>query len=108
MKKLMITVGIFLALSNLPPVKPLLEMFFSPPYRYVTVDNGFKDGYENNRMGKSYDEVMLLFDQFKREHNKPDLVLYRTFTIKPYKFWLWGEYLFHPKYKQPYLVTAKN
>lgn len=108
MKKLMITLGIFLILSNLPPIKPLLEMFFTPPYRYVTRDQMFKDGYENNRMGKSYDEVMLLFDQFKQEHNQPNAVLYRKFTIKPYKFWLWGDYLFHPKYRLPYLATAKN
>ena len=29
--------------------------------------------------------------------------IYRTFEIEPLKFWLWAEYIFHPRWEYEYL-----
>jgi hypothetical protein len=100
--KRMIILAIFLVISNLPPLKSLLEVFLSKPYYYTTKTHKF-NGYEYNSKGAVYDEVANGFDEYKEACKQPEIILYRTFTAKPYKFWLWGEYLFHPKYRLLYL-----
>lgn len=100
-KKLLLILGLFLIISNLPPIKPLLEMFFSYEYIYVSDDLVFIES-EIKSKGRNYDEVLRWFDYYKKECKQPDAIVYRAFRINPLKFWLWWEFLTHPKFRLPY------
>ena len=108
MKRLLIFLGILLAASNIPPIKPFIEIFISgSSYYYTTFDHSFNDE-EIAFKGRNYEEVLRIFDNYKTICGECDVVLYRTFIKVPWKFWLWGEYLFHPKYRLAYIEMPKN
>jgi hypothetical protein len=91
-----------LFIANIWPLKNILQIFFGGPYYYTTKAHGF-NAFELNSKGLTFDMAYEEFNRYKETCKQPNITLYRTFMAKPYKFWLWGEYLFHPKYKLPYL-----
>ena len=108
MKRLLIVLVILLAAFNIPPIKPFIEAFLvGNSYYYTTIDHSFDDG-EMAFKGRDYETVLRRFDNYKVVCGTCDLVLYRTFIKVPWKFWLWGEYLFHPKYRLAYFKMPKN
>jgi hypothetical protein len=93
--------GSFLLISNAPSLKALLEAFLSKPYYYTTKSHGF-NARELKSKGLTYDRVISQFEEFKTVCKQLDAKLYRTFKVKLYKIWLWGEYIYHPKYRLSY------
>lgn len=101
-KTLAILAGILLGF-NLPPIKPFLEIFvIESAYAYTTIDQSFYDS-EILFKGRTYETVARNFDNFKVACAECDAILYRTFNKTPWKFWLWGEYVLHQKYRLPYM-----
>lgn len=100
--KTIIILAVIFVLTNVSPIRPFLEIFFSPTYYYTTGDGAFSDS-EMIFKGRLFDGVERRFTNFKEVCKLPDAVLYRTFRREPQRFWLWGQYLFHPKYRLPYL-----
>lgn len=62
---------------------------------------------EESGKGKSFMGCMKMYGHFLCQYPEKDTgdnKLYRTFTIKPWKFWLWRQYLFHSdRFSLPYL-----
>ena len=108
MKRLFIFLAILLVAFNIPPIKPFIDIFISNShYYYTTIDHSFNDS-EMASKGRNYEEVLRIFNNYKVTCGECDVVLYRTFIKVPWKFWLWGEYLFHPKYRLAYLKMPIN
>ena len=108
MKQVLISIGIVLLIFNTPPIKAFMEAFaFSRSYYFTTKDHSF-NGKEMAFKRSTYDMVMRSFDHYKENCGKPNAVLYRTFSVVPWKFWLWGEFIFHPKYRLPYIKMPMN
>lgn len=103
MKKASIILAGIMLLFNLPPIKPFIEVFVvEGSYDYTTINESFYDS-EMLFKGRTCETVLRNFDNFKAVCGECDVVLYRTFIKTPYKFWLWGEYVFYEKYRLPYM-----
>ena len=50
----------------------------------------------------SFESVMINFEAYKKEQNKPDLILHRRFERNWRYWWDWYDYLSHPRWKLPY------
>ena len=108
MKRILIVIIIVIIVSNLPPVKSFIEgIIFAKAKYYTTKAHGFNDS-ELVFQGRTYDHVMRRFDNFKKICGEPNEPLYRTFPIQSWKFWLWGEYVFHPKYRLNFMSMPDN
>ena len=104
----MIVLLVLVVFSNFPPLRPFIEIFVFPrPMYYTTIDHGFNDE-EILFKGRDYETVSRLFENYKEMNGKPNAVLYRTFPIEPWRFWLWLQYLSHPKYRLPYLEMTEH
>lgn len=87
--------------GNFTPVSYLLH----ENYTYSNFDGSFIDSEEAG--GKpAYLTVTYDFRDFLKKHPdkaQKDTTLYRTFTIKPWRFWQWSDFLFCPgRFKLPY------
>ena len=51
-----------------------------------------------------FEVVKIRYKRFLEQHpERRGEILYRTFTIKPWRFWQWSDYLFSPeRFKLPY------
>jgi hypothetical protein len=88
-------------ISNYTPVKGFLDL--KQVYRYSTLQRELQTS-ERPFKGCDYSCVEMVLEEFKQKHPQTtDTTLYRTFTRNPIIFWRWHEYLFHPRYKLPYL-----
>jgi hypothetical protein len=101
MKLRIIIIVIFIILIiNFSPFSSI----FRENYTYSNYDGSFKfeeqgSGYDFNMALRRY-QKFLKNNQAKKEI---DSQLYRTFTIKPWRFWEWGEYIFHhERFALPY------
>jgi hypothetical protein len=93
MKKALIIILAILVISNLP----LFNFFFQENFTYRNYDGSF---YYNEKggKGKSFEGCQRLYGHFLETH--PDIknkTLYRTFTIKPWRFWEWYQMIFQSK-----------
>jgi hypothetical protein len=52
--------------------------------------------------GGSLNAMERDFENYKNEMGGQDLVLYRGFKKKFWKFWKWRDYLFNPVWNYPY------
>jgi hypothetical protein len=99
--KLFIAALIFLILSNLP----IFDFLLQEDYTYSNVDKTFTYSEEGGK-GKSYAGCQRLYGYFLCEHpgnDQGDNRLYRTFTIKPWRFWEWRQMIFHSeRFMLPY------
>lgn len=103
MKKIaFIIVCALIILTNLPPI----SWFLTENYAYSNFDGSFRTE-ESGGKGNSFLTCIRQYNHFLCEHPERetgDNNLYRTFTIKPWFFWEWREYIFHSeRFQLPYL-----
>ncbi len=101
-KKIAIFFIIIVGISNyIPPIKGLLE--FGTTYTYTTL-HGMIQPWEMPGKQPDFKGAMRRFELYKQENpNSTDTILYRTFKRNSVIVWRWHDYLFHPRYKLPYL-----
>lgn len=90
-------------LSNLP----IFDYFTLENFTYRNIDGSFTYSEEANKGGRSYAFCQFKYGHFLCQHPEKDIGdnnLYRTFTIKPWYFWEWHEFIFHSeRFRLPYL-----
>ncbi|MGN7988705.1 hypothetical protein ACTJKC_15255 [Pedobacter sp. 22226] len=85
-------------ITNLPPVNYFLE----ENYSYQNNDASFIY-VEQPGKGLDYEVGQIRFKRFQKQNPDKDQTLYRTFTLKPWKFWEWWQMLRHfERFKLPY------
>jgi len=74
------------------------HFYGSSDFVYSSGQGGFttKGVYMSN-----YQDVLVQFNKY-RLINPSDSILYRNFSINPFKFWFWREYLTEDMYDLPY------
>jgi len=89
-------------ISNLP----FVNYFLKEDYTYSNADGSFQYNEEGGN-GKSFWGCQRKYGYFLCQHPEKDTgdnQLYRTFTIKPWRFWQWGDMIFHSeRFALPYL-----
>lgn len=106
-KKITIALIALVIISNLP----VFNFFLLENYTYSNADNSFIYNEETGKGGKSLSGCQRLYGYFLCQHpdkEQGDNKLYRTFTIKPWRFWEWRELIFHSeRFGLPYLESKK-
>ncbi|QHS56569.1 hypothetical protein GWR56_13830 [Mucilaginibacter sp. 14171R-50] len=103
MKTIKIIAGTFVILFilNYTPIAYILK----ENYRYRNFDNSFVID-EAGGKGFDYEIIKIRYKRFLDQHPSKaaqDRRLYRTFSIKPWYVWQWGDYLFHnERFRLPY------
>ena len=101
MKKYIIIVVAIILISNLP----FLNFFIQENYTYSNADHTFTYSEEGGK-GLSFKSCMISYGYFlcqRPEKDQGDNRLYRTFTIRPWRFWEWGQLIFHSdRFMLPY------
>jgi hypothetical protein len=101
MKSTIIVLLAIILVANLP----FWDFFLQEDYTYSNVDGSFTYNEEAGK-GKSYWGCQRLYGYFLCQHpekDQGDNNLYRTFTIKPWRFWEWREMIFHSdRFRLPY------
>ncbi|HEY8929521.1 MAG TPA: hypothetical protein VIM55_10040 [Mucilaginibacter sp.] len=102
MKRIVLFFITIVLLMNLP----FLDFISSENYVYRNIDGSFNYSEEGGK-GNSFKSCLISYGAFLCEHPEKDTgdnKLYRTFTIKPWRFWEWREYIFHSdRFTLPYL-----
>ncbi|MDN3588061.1 hypothetical protein QWY86_15365 [Pedobacter aquatilis] len=95
----LIAILALIIISNLPPI----SFFFQEDYAYQNKDGSFKY-QEHAGKGLDFEVCKIRFNRFKVENpNNPNKTLYRTFNLKPWRFWEWREMITNPeRFKLPY------
>jgi hypothetical protein len=90
--------------SNTPPV----QYFLLEQYEYQNKDGSFKY-QEIPGQSLDFEVAQIRWNRFKSENpNNPNQTLYRTFSIKPWQFWEWWQFIVHnERYRLPYLKAEK-
>lgn len=106
MKKTVIWLVALVMLVHLP----LWDFFLGEDDTYSNKDGSYR--YEEiTGKGGSFNTVMLNYGGFLATHpekDQGDNNRYRTFTLKPWRFWEWREMLFHSgRFRLPYLDTGR-
>jgi len=91
--------------SNLP----LFSFLLQENYTYSNRDGTFTYNEEAGK-GMSFLNCQKRYGYFLCQHPEKDLGdnrLFRTFTLKPWRFWEWGQWIFRNErfllpYKDPY------
>jgi hypothetical protein len=101
---------VMVLLTNYTPLKGLLDL--KHVYHYSTLQGELQTA-ERPFKGCNYGCVEMVLEEYKRQYPQSgDTILYRTFKRNPLIFWRWHDYVFHPRYKLPYLnpqhVTQVN
>ncbi|OOQ58318.1 hypothetical protein [Mucilaginibacter pedocola] len=107
MKKTLIVVICVLVLTNLP----IFDFFLKENYTYSNIDGSFIYSEESGK-GQSFKTCLMRYGYFLCQHpekDKGDNNLYRTFTIKPWRFWEWADFIFqHERFALPYKRTRET
>lgn len=86
-KIILILIVSVIIISNLPPV----TYFLQEKYYYQNRDGSFHFS-EQGGPTQGFEIVISRFETFKNNHpENPNKVLYRTFKVKPWRFWEWRE-----------------
>lgn len=89
---------------------PFFNFFTEENFTYANRDYSFRYDEESGK-GNSFISCLISYGNFLCKHpdkDQGDNRLYRTFTIKPWRFWEWREMIFHSeRFALPYL-EAKN
>jgi len=96
---IIITVAVIITLSNTPPI----QYFFRESYHYQNRDGSF-EFTEQGGPTQGFDVTKRRFEAFKTDNpSNPNKTLYRTFIIKPWRFWEWWQMIFnHERFTLPY------
>jgi hypothetical protein len=107
MKRTIIIITAILLISNLP----FFGFLWTEDFTYQNRDGSFVYNEEAGK-GQSYRSCLINYGNFLCRHpdkDQGDNTLYRTFTIKPWRFWEWREMIFHSdRFKLPYLDPASS
>jgi hypothetical protein len=98
-RTLIISIACIIIISNLPPI----SYFLQEEYHYRNKDASFQF-YEQGGQTQDFDVAKARFESFKNKNpqNKSD-ILYRTFTLKPWRFWEWWQMIRHfERFTLPY------
>ena len=105
-KAILISITALVLLTNLPPV----NWFLTENFSYCNFDGSFKT-QESGGKGNTFLTCVRQYGYFLCQHPEKDIAdnnLYRTFTIKPWCFWQWKEYIFYSeRFRLPYKDPAK-
>ncbi|MBT2563401.1 hypothetical protein J7E50_01335 [Pedobacter sp. ISL-68] len=103
MKKTLIICLAILILINVPPISWFCKII-TEDYTYSSY-NGVIQYQENLMKGTNFNTYAESFDErIKSDPNIKDKQLYRTFTLKPWRFWEWHEWVVHYKrFMLPYI-----
>src|ERR1700722_17407490 len=103
MKKALIILLVIIVISNLP----LFNFFLQENFTYSNLNGSFYYNEEGGK-GKSFEGCQRKFAYFLETHpDEKDKSLYRTFTIKPWRFWEWYQMIFHhERFSLPYLKDS--
>lgn len=105
-KRIILIISVIIVVSNLP----FFSFFLQEDYTYRNADGSFTYSEEGGK-GKSYWGCQRTYGYFLCQHPEKDQgnnKLYRTFTIKPWRFWEWYEMVFHhDRFKLPYINYRK-
>lgn len=105
--KVIVGVIFFLIFINLP----FWSFFLSENFCYQNIDGSF-NACEEKGAGSSYAGCMRQYGAYLKLHQdniEDNNKLYRTFTIKPWRFWEWREMIFHSeRFYLPYLDPEKK
>jgi hypothetical protein len=101
MKKYILILVVLVVLSNLP----FINFFLIEDFSYSNVDRSFTYN-ENGTKGLNYISVIKAYTVFLCQNpskDQGDNRLFRTFTIKPWRFWEWREMILHSdRFSLPY------
>ncbi len=99
-KKTKIWIAVILStvvVANIPPV----NYFFQESYTYQNKDGSFSYTEQSGK-GLNYEVAKIRFNRFKEQNPDKDQNLYRTFTLKPWRFWEWWQMIAHSeRFKLP-------
>ena len=103
-RKIFLTIFIGIVLINLP----IFDFYTKEAFSYTNSDGSF-NYTEESGAGDSYTLGQRKYGHFLCQHpdkDQGDNRLYRTFTIKPWYFWEWRQFIFHSErfglpYKDP-------
>jgi hypothetical protein len=105
-KKITIALIALVIISNLP----VFNFISLENYSYSNGDGSFIYNEEGGK-GMAYVSCLISYGYFLCRHpdkERGDNRLYRTFTIKPWRFWEWRELIFHSeRFGLPYLESKK-
>jgi hypothetical protein len=105
LKRILLGCLIIIVLANLP----FWDFFLRESFTYSNRDGSFSY-MEEGEKAKSFWGCERLYGVFLCQHPDKDLGdnrLYRTFTIKPWRFWEWRQMIFHSdRFQLPYLDTT--
>ena len=95
----MMVIAAVIILSNTPPA----QFFLLEHYAYQNADGTFYYSEEPGK-GMDFQAGLIQFEGWKKENPKnPNTKLYRTFRIRPWKFWEWWQYIaHHERFLLPY------
>ncbi|WP_316800220.1 hypothetical protein [Pedobacter frigidisoli] len=97
-KIIIILIAAVIIISNLPPI----TYFLQEGFEYQNKDGSFKFS-EQSGPTQGFDVALARFESFKK-HNPENLnkILYRTFSLKPWRFWEWWNMISHfERYRLP-------
>ncbi|WP_266369243.1 hypothetical protein [Tellurirhabdus rosea] len=98
--KIFVIISGLVLLSNVPPIRWIV--YFGKDHVYSTAQGVIFE--ELPAFGAPYKNVESNFIKYKYLlADKGDTILYRTFSKNALKFWNWYDYLYHPRYKLPYM-----
>lgn len=103
MKKIIITSVLIILLINIPPLSWFTKIFYED-YTYSSY-NGMFFYQEYQMKGSNFNGCKSQFEDYKKNNaHIKDKQLYRTFTLKPWRFWEWHEWVVHYKrFMLPYI-----
>jgi len=100
-KKILLIFFLAVITANLP----FFDFFFLENYTYSNFDGSFQYSEEGS-FNRSFASCQFNYGVFLCRHpekDQEDNRLYRTFTIKPWRFWEWRQFIFHSeRFSLPY------
>jgi len=94
-----IAIILIVVIANTPPV----QYFLLEQYSYQNKDESFTY-QEVPGQALDFEVCQIRWERFKNQYPQADHILYRNFTIKPWQFWEWWQFVAHPqRYRLPYL-----
>lgn len=86
-RKIILIIIVIIFISNLPPV----YYFIGEEYHYQNLDASFEFTEQPGKT-QNFDIAIRRFESFNNVYPERPDILYRTFRVKPWKFWEWYNY----------------
>lgn len=106
-RKVLFVAIVFIIIANLP----LWDFFLQENYTYSNRSSSFVYNEESGK-GMGFNNCLIRYGYYLGQHpqeGNADVTIYRTFTVKPWRFWEWREMIFHSdRFRLPYLDTTSH